>query len=307
MTGRPQCVSFLDVAVPRDVFQASHSKAGSTSLGVDKPSSWLDAHSLWLDFLGADRLVAAAFSGGIVDWSSFTAVGLGPSQSHFTASMKLCHINDAVGKRLYSAGNEDTWFDVQNTIRDLEARLHDWSQDLPEELKLDHQEWTAFDPRARLELATAFHSLKMMLYRPCLCEIKIEDESDRSHHFNRERARYCVEAAIHMINILPDTLVDHLILQVLPWWTLLHYLCQAAGVLLLELCLNMQHVEANVEIVIQGLRKALNYVFALSGNSKSALKAWNILHPLFEKALQQYNGSDSFWKTRDGEHTILRD
>ena len=102
--------------------------------------------------------------------------------------------------------------------------------------------------------------------------------------------RHCVEAALDMVNIMPDALVEHQILQVLPWWALLHYLCQAAAVLLLELCLNMQHVPDDSEATMLGLRKALNFVLALSGNSKSALKAWNTLHPLFEKALLQYSG-----------------
>ena len=128
-----------------------------------------------------------------------------------------------------------------------------------------------------------------MLYLPCLCEIKIDGESDQSHQFNLGCGRYCVEAALDLVNILPDTLVEHQILQVLPWWALLHYICQAAGILILELCLNMQHVPADSETVMLGLRKALNYVLALSGNFKSALKAWNTIRPLFEKALQQYS------------------
>lgn len=245
---------------------------------------------MWLDFLGPDRMVANTFSGGIVEWSSFTSVGMGPSQSHFMASLQLCHISDDVGRRLYSAGAEHTWFDVQNIIRQMETRLHEWNDNLAEELRLEYQGWTDFDCRARLELATSFHSLRMMLYRPCLCEIKIDYESPQSHQFNMTCAKHCVEAALHMINVLPDTLVNAHVLQVLPWWTLLHYICQAASVLLLELCLNMQHVPNESEAVILGLRKALNYVLALSGNSKSALKAWSIIHPLFEKASQQYSG-----------------
>lgn len=118
--------------LPRDVCQASRPKAGATSPGVDRPSSRLDAHTIWLEILGADRLVATTFSGGVVDWRSFTSIGMEPSVPHFIASVQLCHINDAVGRRLYSAGVEDTWFEVQNTVRDLETRLQDWSQNLPE-------------------------------------------------------------------------------------------------------------------------------------------------------------------------------
>ena len=52
----------------------------------------------------------------------------------------------------------------------------------------------------------------------------------------------------------------------------------------------MQHVPADAEAAMLGLRKALNYVLVLSGNCKSALKAWNLLHPLFETAFLQHSG-----------------
>ena len=290
LTGRPKCVSFSDVTVPTDVFQPTRSKPGSVPAESERRSSWLDHHNLWLDFLGADRLVATTFVGGIVEWSAFTSIGMGPSQAHFFASLQLSHINDEVGRRLYSAGLEQSWYDVQNTIRDLEARRLDWIEKLPPELRHDYQGWADFDSRSRLELATSFHSLGMMLYRPCLCQIIIEAESPQSMKFNLDCGRYCVEAALKMISFMPDTPVSNEVLQVLPWWALLHYTTQAASVLLLELCLNMQHMPGNEEDVMTGLRKALSYLLSLSSTSKSALKAWNTLHPLLEKALQQYTG-----------------
>ena len=292
MTGRPKCVSFSDVTVPRDVFQRSRPGPGLVSMGRNWPSSWMDSHTVWLEYLGADRLLAVNFAGGSVDWTSFTSVGLGPSRSHFIASLQLCHISDDVGKRLYSAGSEQTWFDVQNTIRDLGSRLREWRNRLPQELRKEYVGLTEFDGRSRLELSTSFHSLSMTLYRPCLCEIKIDGESPQSHKFNRDCAKSCVEAALHMVDMLPDTPIGHQVFQVFPWWALLHYTCQAAAVLLLELCLNMQHMPATAGTVMLGLRKALHHLFGLSENSKSALKAWNTLQPLFEKAVQQYSGPE---------------
>ena len=44
----------------------------------------------------------------------------------------------------------------------------------------------------------------------------IDDESYKSHQFNLDCARYCVEAALHMVDVLPDTLVEHQILLGAP-------------------------------------------------------------------------------------------
>jgi hypothetical protein len=80
-----------------------------------------------------------------------------------------------------------------------------------------------------------------------------------------------------LLTLLPDNPSDHRIYQVLPWWSLLHYLCQAAAVLSLELCLNLQHFEqADTGMVMRHLEKAALYLRCLAESSLSAYKAWRI-------------------------------
>ena len=58
--------------------------------------------------------------------------------------------------------------------------------------------------------------------------------------------------------------------------------------MLLELCLNLQHLRIETGKLIMPMRKALEYLRALSSGSKSAYKAWTILRLLDEKVTQQY-------------------
>ena len=133
-----------------------------------------------------------------------------------------------------------------------------------------------------------YQSVRMILFRPFLCEIEIMNESPKTVDLNKTCAKACVEAPLHMFNAIPDNSVAKEVFQVLPLWSSLHYLCQAASILLLELCLGMQHRPGELKVVLSAVRKALNYLWIFSTNSKSAYKAWSILRPLFERALTPY-------------------
>ena len=112
--------------------------------------------------------------------------------------------------------------------------------------------------------------------------------SPGSVDFNILRAKACVEAAMHMLSAMPDNPIATQVFQILPWWSLLHYVCQAAAVLLFELCLSMQHIEGELRVVLSATRKALGYLWILSTRSKRAYRAWSILRPLFQRAQAPY-------------------
>ena len=63
-----------------------------------------------------------------------------------------------------------------------------------------------------------------------------------------------------MLDMMPDSPVRAQIFQILPWWSLLHYICQAAAVLLLEISLNMQHMQGKRTKAMTALKKALEYL-----------------------------------------------
>jgi hypothetical protein len=134
-----------------------------------------------------------------------------------------------------------------------------------------------------------YHGVQMMLHRPCLCEVIIENESFASREFNRSCARACVHAAMSMLAVMPDNPNVHDAYQLLPWWTLLHDVAQAAGVLLLELCLGGQHFRNEIPEIMSYLRKAMGYVWCLTEMSLSAYRAWKILRQLLSDVLQQHD------------------
>jgi hypothetical protein len=131
-----------------------------------------------------------------------------------------------------------------------------WYENLPEELSFDGG-CADTDPRPKVELKMYFHSVDVFLSRHCLCEIRIENDSDRSREFNRSSARACIYAAMSMSKMLPDYPSAHEAYQLLPWWMLLHLMAQATSVLLLELALNSQHLPNEAPQLISHLRKAL--------------------------------------------------
>ena len=286
VNGRPKCVQVADVTVAYDWGAPDQSDAAVNPARI---KSRIDSHGLWLAFLGHFREVAVSFTGGEVSWRNFGNIGSGIPEKHFSADVQLSHISAEIGTKLYSASMDITWLDVQRTIQLLEIKLQRWSDALPAELKLKQSGQTKLDPRSSLELAMYSSSIRMMLYRPCLCEISVVGESRDRDEFNRASARACVKAALQTLDVIPNNPIVSEILQILPWWSLLHYVCQAATVLILELCLSMRHMQSEENpVIFSALKKAMNFLWYFSAGSKSAHKAWTILRLLIKKCMHLF-------------------
>lgn len=146
----------------------------------------------------------------------------------------------------------------------------------------------------------------MLLYRPCLCEISIEDESQLSKDFNFLKARECVQAAVKLVGLLPPTPNAAQMLQLFPWASTLHYVCQAGTVLLLEMCLDMQHLQGEQKnVVAASLVKTLEYLRSLAEHSKSAYKAYQIFRVFVEKVARKYRVGVEVFKLGGGDEPKL--
>lgn len=292
ITGRPKCVNEQVITVPRTSVLSEEDRVDDeTPSVIDPPDSAFNSAELWQSFMGDNSLIGETLKGGVIPWSKLVPMGFNMSENHFPAALELSGISNKIGSILYLSPADLTWADVQTTVRDLEADLACWQELLSSDLKIDRIGESDVDPRSNLDIEMNLCSLRMILYRPFLCEIHIEDESARSIDFNQRSARAGVIAAIRMTQILPDDPVAAQVLMILPWWTLLHYISQATAILCLELCLNVQHMQEETRDVMMALRKALNYLWALSPTSKSAYRAWNTYRPLVEKVAQKYRRS----------------
>jgi len=255
---------------------------------MDYPVVGVDPCEIWRAFLGENQDVAKAFSGGITPWQQFGPLAHSTAEPQFFTALNLSAISDKIGSELYLSPVDLTWADVQGTVRKLERELAKWEADLSPDLQLSNSGMAEIDSRSNLELELYHCSVKLILYRPFLCEILIDEESQSSMAYNRLCAQKCVYAAIRVVNIMPDHAAIENCLQVLPWWGLLHYVCQAGAILLLELCMNVLHMQTETGNVVMAMRKVLEYLWALSPLSKSAHKAWTMFRLLVEKVTQRY-------------------
>lgn len=103
-----------------------------------------------------------------------------------------------------------------------------------------------------------------------------------------------------MLELLPDVEPGeaHEIFQLLPWWATLHYTCQAASILMLELSLKCEHLDReefddDQKQLLMSLEKAMKYMWLLAATSRSAEKAWTIFRQLFEETMALYPEFDT--------------
>ena len=291
ITGRPKSIFLTDVTIPTETFWSISQEALHFSGQVDNFLSPEGSRKIWLDYLHAGRNTSQ-MTGGILPWKTFLSVGHDTATSYLPQRLYLCRLSDKVASEMYSGTSEDSWHEVQRKIGDLQTELKRWAENLPQELAIPDQEPSDTDPRTKIELGMYYHSIEMMLNRPCLCDIFIEDESERSQEFNRSSARACVQAAMSMLALMPDYSTAHEAYQLLPWWNLLHFVAQATSIILLELALDAQHFRDEIPQLTTHLRKAMGYLWCMADGSRSAYRAWKIFRQLLSEVVECHEDLD---------------
>jgi len=219
--------------------------------------------------------------GGHLPWQNFQFIGYGAPQQYLSCRVRLSLISNRVMTQLYMPNQSGSWAAMQKRMTSLNSELLEWQKDLPQTLSLESTVAIGTDPRAKIDLALYFQSIRMILHRPCLCHIEIRAESTSSKDFNLSNAKSCVYAAVSLVDILPDDPTAHEAYQLLPWWNLLHYLGQALAVFILELCLGMEHFEdPSSNSLTPHIHKAMSYLWCLAAGSLSSYKAWRIFRQM---------------------------
>lgn len=293
ITGRPKSIFLSDVTAPMTLVSKRAEIERSSIPRDPNQMTTTESRRLFLDFLRARREISQAMTGGMVPWTSFPSLGQGISPLYFPHRVQLCRLSDKIAPQLYSGAANDSWSEVQGKIGELQTELRHWLETLPDELNLQSDVTVNTDPRAKIELSMYYYSVQMILHRPCLCEIVIENQSFSSQEFNRSSARACVHAGMSLLAIMPDNPSAHEAYQLLPWWGLLHYVAQATAVLLLEMALGCQHFRTEISDVINYLRKAMAYIWCMTGTSLSAYRAWRIFRRLLTAILERHDDYDT--------------
>jgi len=85
-----------------------------------------------------------------------------------------------IATQLYSGTVDESWSELQRKIGELHTELRLWSEYLPEDLAIRSKTPADTDPRTKIELSMYYYNAQMILRRPCLCEVLIENGSLQS-------------------------------------------------------------------------------------------------------------------------------
>jgi hypothetical protein len=267
-TGRPTSILDTDIAVPLDLIHKN--ELDSKHAGPFPTSD------------GAQEAILDQSGRGLHELQYSPHL-------YFVWRIRLSVLGHKIRSSLYASGRmSDAWSRIQKSIRGFDKELTQWSADLPKEIDLPQGiDVESSDRRGgqlhdHLELAMAYQSTRMILFRPCLCHLEgvIPHESARSRSFNQEAALLCVAAARTLLALLPDEAGKSYTSKKLPWWSLLHYITQAGAVLLLELCLKAEHMPSQVKTLLADVRKVMAWLAEMAAESLSAWRSWKIFRKL---------------------------
>ena len=271
-TGRPTSIPDSDIAIPFD-----WSNKGEGASQSSQTDSRTMATQKAFPSEPSTRLEAVKFSPHL----------------YFVCRIRLSIIGHKIRSSLYASGRmNEPWSKFQQSIRDFDQELTRWSSNLPEAMRLPPGIDTQASGRShdrlldQFELAMAYQSTRMILFRPCLCHLEgvIPYESALSRGFNHQAAVSCVNAARTLLALLPKGAGSAHASKMLPCWSLLHYLTQAGAVLILELSLKAEHMPLQIKELLDETGKVIAWLADMAADSFSAWRSWKICRKLYLQA-----------------------
>ncbi|CAG8882938.1 unnamed protein product [Penicillium egyptiacum] len=186
------------------------------------------------------------------------------------------------------------WAQIETRIGELKSRTETWKSNLPTGLDFTHKEDKGPDIlRCKLNLALHYYSARITLGRPCLCR-RDARQKGTDPSFSHEMAVVTLESAWRMLDLIPDEPDALQLYRIAPWWCILHYLMQAATVLLLELSFGTVHMPEEEKNFIILSKKAVRWLFAMSEQSIASRRAWQLCDLSLRKLAEgmKYDVSD---------------
>ncbi|KIX06227.1 uncharacterized protein Z518_04202 [Rhinocladiella mackenziei CBS 650.93] len=224
---------------------------------------------------------------GDMEW----AKDIPPNSSlYFLHMVQLTRLTQNISHRLYNpASIRGTWSEVQLKIKDLDEQLEYWYRKLPQAFDFRRNQRERGSYEYRLNLGFFYYSAKMTIHRPCLCRLdrKIPNQSTKSLEFNRNSATTCVEAAMEMLQLMPDEPNAVGLIRVGPWWNILHWLVQATTVLMLEISFRVNHMPEEADAILDSCKKAIRWLHALGEDNQSAKRAWSLCFTMLREAVKK--------------------
>ena len=206
---------------------------------------------------------------------------------YFVRHTQLSKLTHETLAALYSpSAMQRSWGQIQSAISSLAGKLEKWRSSLQPVFDFANKQQDHNFERQRISLGFFYYSTNIIITRPCLCRLEhnIPHESNRSKDFNRNAAMRCVRAAQGIVSLMPKGKPDPPALyKVAPWWCIVHYLTQAAVVLMLELSFRADHMPNEAEEILESARKAVCWLNAMAAESIAARRSWKICDEMLRK------------------------
>lgn len=219
---------------------------------------------------------------------------------YFLYYCDLTVVNQEILDHVYSAESATvSWDDIKGGIGRLKATVDAWLSTLPPGLDFtsmkEENEKTYW---AKINLAFHYHSTRIVLGRPCLCR-HTPRQADRrrgsldNRGFSHEMAVMTLESAMNMLDLLPDEPNTAHLYRFCPWWCFLHYIMQAATVIILELSFHCVHMPDRESSLVQSAKKSVRWLYMMSTHCIASHRAWQLCESAVRRLVPSMGYTDS--------------
>ncbi|KAH8698520.1 hypothetical protein BGW36DRAFT_272033, partial [Talaromyces proteolyticus] len=213
-----------------------------------------------------------------------------------SSALYFYHLTDlavtthAITNRVYSPEIPgDQWVQIERRISLYMEKMDAWLRCLTPPLKFIDQDKLLINTSnsQQVSLALNYFGTRMILTRPCLTGSKDiggnSKEHEKSFRLSNKYGRVCLQSAEDLISILPDHPDMVWLSKASPWWSILHFIMQAATVLLIYMTIFDEHDAESPNAVISAAKKALSWLHSLSECDESARRAFLICERLLHR------------------------
>ncbi|OQD77352.1 hypothetical protein PENANT_c112G06856 [Penicillium antarcticum] len=186
---------------------------------------------------------------------------------------------------LYAPGTmHRPWLEMELIISSLNTSADNWLSRVPVELDFTTSKTNDSFVDQRTGLAFQFYTTKLVILQPCLCRLA-EWPPSRLHLSDlcKRLATECVQAAGHVINLLPEDVGAVRLNNIGLWCFTLHHIMRSTAVLLVELLTRTQPGTSEAAALTKKLRISLRLLKDRSEVDNASQKAWHICSSILSR------------------------
>ncbi|CAG7950934.1 unnamed protein product [Penicillium salamii] len=168
-----------------------------------------------------------------------------------------------------------SWAELALAIHTFDKNAEDWRSRLPDEFDIRKSALNQQFARQRTRLAFQFYTTKLIISQPCLRLLsRFRLSPDLPDTACKYIAQACVATARHMLELLPTKPDMSWLLEISPWWCILHYTMQPTAILLIELFTHTQPDRLKAAELFEYIQKATCWLGEISITDRSSRRAW---------------------------------